>query len=141
MRSSFAYILAPLLGYLTAHILKYLLAVRKQRSRKIFFRSGNMPSSHTAVVMALTSVIFFHEGVSNLFAVVGTFAAIIIYDALVARRSIGEQGVALVKLLEKSSFSKDPLPRVALGHKPLEVVAGGALGLSIGFIVAFFITQ
>ena len=99
-----------------------------------------MPSSHTAVVVALASTILFHEGVSELFAVAGTFAIITIYDAMVARRSIGEQGAALVKLLQKSAKPGDALPRVAIGHKPLEVVAGILLGLAIGATVAKFIT-
>ncbi len=140
MRSSFAYTLAPVLGYFIAHVIKYILASRRQQNWKIFFKSGNMPSSHTAVVISLVSVIFFHEGLTDLMAVAGTFAAIIIYDALVVRRSVGELGVAMVHVLEESK-SKGKRPFVALGHKPLEVVAGGVLGITIGFFVAFFITK
>ncbi len=81
------------------------------------------------------------EGFSNLFAVVVVFSIIFIHDALVARRSIGEQGMAVLKLISTSRFAKDPLPRIALGHKPLEVLAGGVLGVIVGLIVAFFITK
>lgn len=99
-----------------------------------------MPSGHSAVVTSLATVIFIHEGFSGLFAVAATLAMLTVYDALVARRSIGEQGQALIRLIEKSPFAKDPLPRVALGHKPLEVIAGMTLGGVLGMIVAFFIT-
>ncbi|MFZ1812539.1 MAG: divergent PAP2 family protein [Candidatus Saccharimonadales bacterium] len=140
MKSSYAYLLAPVIGFLSAQTIKYILASQKDRNWRRFFRSGNMPSSHTAVVVSLANVIFAHEGFSDLFAVVAVLTMITIYDALVARRSIGEQGTALVRLIEASPFAKDPLPRVAIGHTPREVIAGGVLGTMIGIIVAFFIT-
>ncbi len=140
MKSSYGYILAPILSFVVAQTIKYFLSEARQRSWRNFLRSGNMPSGHSAVVASLSVVILAHEGVSDLFAVAVTLSILTIYDALVARRSIGEQGTALVRLIEKSPFAKDPLPRVALGHKPLEVMAGIALGSMIGISVAFFIT-
>lgn len=140
MESSYAYLLAPILGYIVAQTAKYIIGLWTQKGWREAFRSGGMPSGHTTTVIALLSVIFFNEGVSNLFAVVAAFATLFVYDALVARRSIGEQGNALLRLIEKSPFAKDPLPRVALGHKPAEVAVGGLLGIAIGYIVALFIT-
>ncbi len=141
MSSSLAYLLAPILGFTFAQIIKYILDSSRTHSWRYFFKSGNMPSGHSASVVSLAAVIYAHEGLSNLFAVAAVFAMITVYDALVARRSIGEQGEALIRLIEKSPFAKDPMPRVALGHKPLEVLAGTGLGLLIGISVAFFITQ
>jgi len=141
MKSSYAYLLAPVLGFIIAQTLKYnTLKSAQQRSWKDLLRSGNMPSGHSAVVASLTTVIFAHEGFSSLFAVAATLAILTVYDALVAHRSIGEQGQALIRLIEKSPFAKDPMPRVALGHKPLEVAVGVGLGVMIGYCVAFFIT-
>lgn len=140
MKASIAYLVAPVLGFMTAQVIKYILASKEEQNWRQFFRSGSMPSSHTAVVAALATVIFAHEGLSPLFSVVAVLAMITIYDALVARRSIGEQGQALVRLIEKSPFAKDPMPRVALGHKPKEVLVGAALGIAIGISVAIFIT-
>jgi acid phosphatase family membrane protein YuiD len=141
MKPSIAYLLAPVLGFMTAQTIKYILASRKEQNWRQFFRSGSMPSSHTAVVISLATVIFANEGFSSLFSVVAVLTMITIYDALVARRSIGEQGAALVRLIEKSPFAKDPLPRVALGHKPKEVAVGALLGFILGIIVAIFITN
>lgn len=143
MRSSIAFIVAAFLGWFIAQIIKNILNaahLRKNRGFAKYFSSGDMPSAHTATVVALATTIFFHQGITELFALAGVFAAVTVYDALVARRSIGEQGMALLRLIEKSPFAKDPLPRVALGHKPLEVVAGAILGIAIGYIVALFIT-
>lgn len=141
MSSSIGYLLAAGLGYFFAQAIKYLIAQKNSRIWQIWFSSGNMPSSHSAVVVALASAIFFDQGFSDLLAVSAVFALVTVYDALVARRSIGEQGTALLRLIEKSPFAKDPMPRVALGHKPLEVVAGVGLGIVIGAIVAIFITK
>lgn len=141
MKSSYIYLLAPLLGYLIAQSTKYILKNAKTRSWKDMLRSGSMPSSHSAVVIAPLTAIYVHEGVSDLFAVMAIVSMITIYDALVARRSIGEQGQALLRLIEKSPFAKDPLPHVALGHRPLEVVVGIGIGVVVGAIVAIFITN
>lgn len=140
MESNFAYLLAPAIAWTIAQVLKNLLNKDRKGSVGIarHLRSGDMPSAHTSVVIALSTVILVHEGISSLFAVTIWFAAITVYDALVARRSIGEQGLALVKLLKKSSFAKDQMPRVAIGHKPLEVVGGAIIGVVVGYIVALF---
>ena len=141
MKGSVAYLIAPVLGFVLAQGIKYLLSKRKNKTWREWFRSGNMPSGHSAVVMSLVTVVLFNEGFTELFAVVAVFAMLTMYDAVVARRSIGEQGTALIRLIEKSPFAKDPMPRVALGHKPLEVAAGAALGIVIGAIVVFFIAK
>ncbi len=139
MKSSYAYIIAALLGYLVAHTIKYFLQPKSERTWRRWVNTGNFPSSHTAVVVALTTAIFFHEGVSNLFAVSGVFMAVTIQDALSSRRSIGEQGSALSKLLKKLS-PDETAPYVAIGHTLQEVIAGALLGAAIGAVVAIFIT-
>ena len=139
------YLLAAVIAFVLAQGIKFFLNHRamdapEKASLGELFESGRMPSSHTAVVIAFASSILFTEGVSKLFAFAAVFAMVTIYDSLVVRRSSGEQGTALLKLISKSPFSKDPLPYVALGHKPLEVTAGAALGLAVGIGVAIFIT-
>ncbi|NCU30221.1 divergent PAP2 family protein [Candidatus Saccharibacteria bacterium] len=142
MKSSFAYLIAPSLAWLVAQSIKIILRFAKKEKSDFskYFSSGDMPSAHTAVVTSLATVIFVNEGISDLFSISIWLAAITIYDALVARRSIGEQGSALLKLIEASPYAKDTLPRVALGHKPTEVIVGAILGVMIGLVVAFFIT-
>ena len=134
MQSNIVYLLAPFVAWLIAQTVKIVLnaSLKQKHGFSKYFMSGDMPSAHTATVVALTTVISVHEGPSSLFAVVACFAAITVYDSLVARRSIGEQGAALLRLIETSPFAKDPLPRVALGHKPLEVVVGGLIGVLVG---------
>ena len=139
-----AYIIAAVIAFLVAQGLKMIISSQGQKLRnkgwRRAFESGRMPSSHTTVVVAFASSILFTEGVSKLFAIAVVFAMVTIYDSLVVRRSSGEQGTALLKLLEASVYSKDPMPYIALGHKPLEVIAGFVLGVMIGGGVAIFIT-
>lgn len=139
-----AYFIATILAFSISQAIKYYLSVRKNgpQNAGLWYQSGNMPSAHTATMVALTTVVAFRDGTeSGLFAVTAVITAITMYDSMMARRAAGEQGLAVRKLLSMSAFSKDPLPHQALGHRPLEVIVGFILGLSIGIIVAILITQ
>lgn len=94
-----------------------------------------MPSAHTATVIALLTLIGFRDGVgSGLFALATLFATIVMYDAVMVRRSSGEQGRA-IQLLIKEQGSLVKMPRAAKGHEPLEVFVGALLGMLIGAVV------
>lgn len=132
------YIIAIIAGWVVAQGAKYLLvAVRQRRFDHLrqLYLSGNMPSAHSATVVALATVIAFINGVNSaIFALSGLFAAIVMYDAMMVRRSSGEQGEAIQKLI-KELKSGVPLPRAAKGHTPVEVAAGAVLGIFIGAVV------
>lgn len=140
MKSSYAYILAAFLGYFIAHTIKYFSQPKSKRTWRLWLTNGGFPSGHTAVVTALTAALFVHEGVSTLFAVAGVFSLIVIQDAVSLRRSVGEQGTALNRLMNKV-LPDTKTPYVAIGHTVKEVVAGVVLGIVIGVIVALFITK
>ena len=132
------YLVAVILGWIVAQGLKYaFIAVRHRRFSHLrqLYLSGNMPSAHSASVSALTTIIALRDGITGgLFALSLLFAAIVMYDAMMVRRSSGEQGLAIQQLI-KEQKSKVSLPRAAKGHTPLEVVCGGLLGLVIGIVV------
>lgn len=132
------YLIAILTGWIVAQGAKYLLTVIKHRSwsglRQLYL-SGNMPSAHSATVVALVVLVGLKDGMqSGLFAVAALLAGIVMYDAVMVRRSSGEQGEA-IQLLIKEQKSHVPLPRAARGHTPLEVVVGALLGTVIGLVV------
>lgn len=134
------YLLAIAVGWIVAQGMKYVISViktgRVDQVRQLYL-SGNMPSAHTATVMSLVTVIAFKDGIDTaIFAVAALFASIVMYDAMMVRRSSGEQGMAIQALI-KETKSKVPLPRSAKGHTPVEVLAGAALGGVIGLIVFF----
>lgn len=132
------YLIAIAAGWLVAQGAKYFVAVMRNGLRgqlRQLYLSGNMPSAHTATVMALTVVIGLRDGIdSSIFALALLFTAVVMYDAVMVRRSSGEQGLAIHALIQEAK-SKVLLPRAAKGHTPLEVAAGGLLGIIIGLVV------
>jgi acid phosphatase family membrane protein YuiD len=132
------YIIAVITAWLVAQGAKYLLvAIRQRRFDHIrqLYLSGNMPSAHTATVTALVTVVALRDGVSSgLFGVAALLAGIVMYDAIMVRRSSGEQGLAIQQLI-KEQKSVVALPRAAKGHTPLEVMVGALLGVAIGLVV------
>lgn len=132
------YLIAIAAGWVVAQGLKYLISVVRTgdagQIRQLYL-SGNMPSAHSATVMALVTVVGLRDGIdSAVFAVSALFASIVMYDAMMVRRSVGEQGRAIQRLI-KETKSKTPLPRAAKGHEPLEVLVGAFLGIAIGCVV------
>ncbi len=132
------YIIAGMAGWVIAQLAKYIVAsVRSQKlaSFRQLYLSGNMPSSHSATVIAVLVVIGLIDGLaSGLFGLALVFASVVLYDAMMVRRSSGEQGAAITALI-KESKSKVLLPRVAKGHTPIEVAVGALLGALVGVVV------
>lgn len=106
----------------------------------LIWRTGGMPSSHTALVACLSTSIAFRSGLdSDLFILSFCFFMVTIRDAVGVRRSSGNQAKALNEMgseLKKSgiweAFKK---VKEVQGHTPLEVFVGSLLGFFIG--VAF----
>ncbi len=139
MRIISPYIIAIVTAWVAAQGLKYIVSSLKSHSFKKSFRqlylSGNMPSAHSATVVALLILIGTKEGVgSAIFGLALLFSAIVMYDAVMVRRSSGEQGKAITEMI-LATKSKIDLPRVAKGHTPIEVLVGALVGAIVGFIV------
>ena len=132
------YIIAIMAGWIVAQGAKYIIIASKKRRfdhiRQLYL-SGNMPSAHSATVIALVTVIGLKDGVdTGLFGLAALLAGVVMYDAVMVRRSAGEQGMAIQQLI-KEQKSKVGLPRAAKGHTPLEVSVGAILGAGIGIVV------
>jgi len=134
------YIVAGMAGWVVSQLSKYVVAsfkARKLASLRQLYLSGHMPSAHSATVVAVLVVIGLKDGIgSGLFGLALVFASVVVYDAIMVRRSSGEQGIALTALI-KETGANIPLPRVAIGHTPLEVAVGSLLGCIVGAIVYF----
>lgn len=95
--------------------------------------TGGMPSSHSAFVVALASSIYLEEGTSTAFAISLVLAFIVVRDAFGVRRTVGEEGILLTKILKKLRLKRET--HIALGHTPLQVLIGSL----IGFLAAWFV--
>lgn len=132
------YIIAIISAWLGAHIIKYI--INKINKNEISFRvnlfnSGGMPSSHSATVIALTTVIGLIDGTNTgLFGLAFLMSIIVMHDAMKVRRSTGEQGNA-IRYLIKEQKSNVEIPYTAQGHILSEVVVGAIFGLLIGIVV------
>lgn len=106
--------------------------------------AGGMPSSHSATVCAMVVATGRYCGVdSTLFAIAVVLSVIVMYDAMGVRRETGEQAKVLNQMLnEWMDESAQSMPWLAdkrlkemVGHTPIQVLAGAALGVLIGFVM------
>lgn len=120
---------------------KYLLEIRKHKKVRflhVMSESGGMPSSHSAVVIAITTFIGLKEGIhSSIFGLAFIFAMIVIYDSMKVRFSNGVQAERINNIIEKANLMI-PRVRIVRGHTPLEVSVGSTIGLLVGYL-AFII--
>jgi acid phosphatase family membrane protein YuiD len=107
-----------------------------------FFDTGGMPSSHTAVVSALTTAIGLLAGVrSTLFSVCLIFSLYFIAEAGGLRQDVGRQARVLNALLdemrERHALNQQRLKEL-VGHTWTEVGGGLLLGIAVGLLFATF---
>lgn len=134
-------LIAAIFGWLSAQVIKFLLVLIEDK-RINFERlvgSGGMPSSHTSFVTALTAAVAINEGLSSIyFAICFVLALVVMYDASGVRRATGEQAALLNRLVE--NFGREKLEvtgerlKELVGHSPLEVFAGAALGIAVAIV-------
>jgi acid phosphatase family membrane protein YuiD len=148
------YLIALLVAYLLTEGVKIVIMASRTREFRWreFFKSGGMPSSHSADVAALATAVGMLNGFgSALFAIALGFAGIVIYDAMHVRRATGEQGEVIKKIIErdakleqevsdilnKKSAGKLRKPYFSRGHRPIEVLVGSLIGIAVGIVVTY----
>ncbi len=126
-----------LLSWFVAQGLKVLLGIFREKrfNFKWFVETGGMPSSHAAAVASLATAVGLTSGFySPLFAVACLMALIIMFDAQGVRRNTGKQAEVLNKIMDdiytRHEIREDRLKEL-LGHTPIEVMAGAALGIMV----------
>lgn len=95
--------------------------------------AGGMPSSHSAMVASLATILAFQEGLgSQLFAIAVILALIVMYDARGIRQESGKQARILNRIL-REFFSGQPVNeeelKELLGHTGSEVFIGALFGI------------
>jgi acid phosphatase family membrane protein YuiD len=89
--------------------------------------------------MGLTAAIGKYSGVgSAAFAIALIFTFVVMYDAAGLRRAAGRQAEVLNRLVEDLVHMRgvhEQRLRELLGHTPLEVLVGAAIGLVVGIIL------
>jgi acid phosphatase family membrane protein YuiD len=125
---------ACVLAWLVAQFTKPLLfyAYTRHLNLRVLVSAGGMPSSHSAVVVALATRVGIDTGLSSVpFALATVFAAVVMYDAAGVRRAVSIQARILNRMLtemiEAQHFNEQRM-RELIGHTPFEVFVGALLG-------------
>lgn len=134
-------LLAAILAWFAAQLLKVLLVFLDERrldwGRMI--SSGGMPSSHSALITAMTVSVGKTAGLDSVaFAIAAVTSMVVMYDAANVRREAGKHAELLNKIaqdLYPDNHSNQEKLKELLGHKLIEVAAGAVLGITIGFFV------
>lgn len=97
-----------------------------------------MPSSHSAIVMVLTTMIAREYGITSpIFAMSLIFSAVVMYDAAGVRRAAGKQAQLLNKIISTPGLTNIQMQErlvEVLGHTPIQVIVGGGIGIIVGLI-------
>lgn len=106
----------------------------------LWFSSGGMPSSHSALITSVTfSIGMFYGFDTPLFALAVAIAMIVLYDAAGVRREAGRHAEK-INILINEFFSGQPISekqlKEVIGHTPAQVVAGVAMG--VGITILFY---
>ena len=135
------FIIVPILTWVLIQTFKviYDLVTTKKFNFKRILGAGGMPSSHSAVVMAITVLLGKENGFdSSVFAMALIFSFIVMYDAAGVRRAAGKQAALLNKIIDTPGLSDlevhEKLAEV-LGHTPTQVFVGALIGILVGAIM------
>lgn len=127
---------------LVAQLIKSIISLLRSREANLkevlvtfFWKTGGMPSSHSALAISVTVAIALTEGFTNLFVLALFFALVVVRDAMGVRRAAGLQARALNRL------GNELAARQGIGFKPVKEVHGHstpevAVGAALGFFIA-----
>jgi acid phosphatase family membrane protein YuiD len=135
------FLLAPLVAWTIAQTAKVVIySVREHRlNLRVLAVTGGMPSSHSAIVMGMTTAVGKYAGVNSAaFALALIFSFVVMYDAAGLRRAAGRQAAILNRLVEdlvNMRGVQEQKLRELLGHTPVEVLVGAVIGVVAGLIL------
>lgn len=132
---SLKYIIVPLVIAIISQCIKVLIEFIKYKriSLKRFFNGmGGMPSTHSALVASLSTIIYFNYGISSLFAITLIFSLIVIYDSMGIRYESGKQAEIINEIVGSNLEEK-------IGHKPIEALVGVIMGIIFTLIICIII--
>lgn len=136
-------LLSAVTGWVLAQVLKTIIHLWFTRTfvAERLVGGGGMPSSHSATVCALCTATAMEYGTGSFeFAMAAVFALVVMYDAIGVRQETGKQAKVLNDMIELFTHMGKDLDiekqlKEFIGHTPLQVVCGAALGIITAFII------
>ena len=134
-------------SWLIAQVMKVIInfCVTRQLSWERLFGDGGMPSGHSATVSSLAIFAALRCGCGSFeFAVTAILAIIVCHDALGVRQEAGKPAIVINEMVEKfAKLLKQDIVDIDLkelvGHTPLQVLAGIAVGICNALIMHFLV--
>lgn len=132
---------AVTLSWLGAQTIKVVRGALREKKvdMRWFLNTGGMPSSHSAAVASLTTVVGLYYGFGTIpFGITLVYSLIIMFDAAGVRRNVGRQAVILNKIIDEMSKGQqvqEKRLKELLGHTPKEVFAGAFFGILLSLII------
>ena len=134
-------LIAAILAWVAAQVIKVLLVLfdEKRLDLSKMISSGGMPSSHSALITAMTASVGKTTGLDSVaFAIAAVTSLVVMYDAANVRREAGKHAELLNKiardLYPDNHMNQEKLKEL-LGHKQIEVAAGAIIGITIGVLL------
>lgn len=137
------YILILAIVWFFVNFLKILIdAVNHRSSWKRLMNYGGMPSSHSAFVFSLCTIVYLVDGINVTLAISLVFAAIVVYDAIGLRGFISEHSRVLNRLIKELPDAEEykfPLLEERIAHTLVQLIAGGIIGILSTIILYYWI--
>lgn len=129
--------LAVIIAAIISQGLKIILNMSKDKKGLTlidFVVTGGMPSTHSALVSSLFAILLFETGLSAATVISIVLFIIVITDSIGVRRTAGEEAEALNKIIKIEKLKIHQL-HYAHGHKPIQVLAGIAIGFFVAVVI------
>lgn len=126
----YKFLVVPFMVWLVIQLFKFICDSIKQKKIEWnrLMGAGGMPSSHSAVVTTLSTMMVKQYGVeAPITALTIIFACVVMYDAAGVRRAAGKQASIINKMIEVSELKPEERLQEVLGHSPLQVLAGAII--------------
>ena len=142
-------LLACISSWFCAQFIKTVISILYGRIHSLYelvenliWKTGGLPSSHSALVASLSTTVGFRNGISSdIFILSLCFFMVTIRDAVGVRRSNGIQAQKINeigRLLNKKDIIDYKPIREVNGHTPMAVTIGCLLGFFIGLAFSLF---
>lgn len=140
------FFMTPVISWFIAQVIKTIVhaVVNKKIDWSRMVGDGGIPSCHSATVSALAFICILVYGTHSFQAAISLiFAIVVCHDAMGVRREAGKHAKILNKMIttiKKPDGEQVELPeklKEFVGHTPMEVFAGVAVGIGVAIAMYF----
>ncbi|MDB5952644.1 MAG: acid phosphatase [Massilia sp.] len=139
----FTYLVTPVLTWLVVGPIKFLItSVRQRRLAFDLVGNGGFPSTHSAEVTSMATLIALREGINDpAFGVAVTLAFVIMIDANSLRQHVGRQAAAINRIVGAGAGAGTKPLRERMGHTLVEIGGGIVTGIAVAFAINYLSGQ